>query len=175
MGFFTWTDARRYPAKTKCGDWHLRDIIHYGGYAKIVLPDNSTVETDCYDGYGLFGEGDSVDAYDVVVDMNKPYLPEIMEKLKKKSRNGKFWGSEYSGLACCYARDDIQGFEREMDRLRHDLKLSEHMLTREWKRTIGIAIACEDENNASLPFPLKITSSRRKVKYANLVPSFSTQ
>jgi hypothetical protein len=66
MGCFTWTDATN--AKKKVG---------YDGYAAVILPDSTRVETQYYDGYGHFGDRD---AYDIVVDMNKDYLADIWGK-----------------------------------------------------------------------------------------------
>lgn len=80
MGFFTWTDARRNPRKLKCGDYSSADKIGYGGYAKIVCPDNTEIIEPYYEGYGMF---DGKDIYDLVVDWNKTYLKDIFDKKDK--------------------------------------------------------------------------------------------
>lgn len=38
-------------------------------------------------------------------------------------------------------------------------------------RSIGIDIACYDEDNASLPYPIKITSKKTGICYEELPPS----
>lgn len=172
MGYFTWTDAIRTPRVKKDGEYFSRDVVSYGRPAKIVLPDDSEIKTSYYDGYGMFGKEDEVDAYDVVVDWNRDYLPEIFNRLKTENPGG-FWGQELANLAAFYA----EGMEKEMDAEIERLKSSHylHVTSDGWKRLIGIAISCDGDNNAKLPFPLKITACRDKVKYTDLYPSMSTQ
>ena len=153
MGFWTWTDARKEPKILKNGRYSETDIIGYGGYAKIVCPDNTEIVEPCYDGCGMF---DGKDAYELVVDWNKPYLEEIFNRL---AENGDFWGSNLRNLAVLYQND--KPIEAEIKRLSTD----------RWKREIGIAIACKPEDNKALPFPLKITKTKWKKKYDELFPS----
>ena len=45
----------------------------------------------------------------------------------------------------------------------------------DWKRVIGIAISCYDDDNDALPFPIKIASSEVCQTYNNLHPANGTQ
>ena len=86
----------------------------------------------CYDGYGRFG---GHDIYDLVVDWNVPYMDEILRQ-KDEFRSG--WVSLYE-----------EDFRR--------LSKGEEIRPGTEKRTLGIAIACYDEDNARLRYPIKIT------------------
>ena len=77
MGVFTWTDASvSGPKKNAYGEYRKRDKIDYGGYARIVCPDNSVIEESCYGGYGMFG---GRDAYDLVADWNREAVKDMLE------------------------------------------------------------------------------------------------
>lgn len=174
MGYFTWTDASKQPQKTKFGEWRKSDVIKYGDFAKIVLPDDSCISVFGYGGYGKFGAHEEIDVYDVVVDMNKPHLKEIMDGMLKRHPNG-FWGAELYDIACAYANDDEAGFEKAIGSRLSMEPTYLHLLREEWKRLLGFTISCEDDENESLPYPLKITARRDFVKYTDLHPSYTTQ
>ncbi len=55
-----------------------------------------------------------------------------------------------------------------------DEELSEKYGT-EWKREIGIAIACEDDNARKLKYPIKLTKNREAHGYDSLYISYSCQ
>ena len=171
MGYYTWTDAKRRPIKKANGDFRAADVIGYDCFAKIVCPDGAEYKEQSYDGYGMFGD---VDAYDVVVDQNKQFLPQIFERLQNENPNG-FWGQELADVATCYGKGDEQGFEKALAALCVASPRYLFNIREEWKRTVGITISCADEHNDALPYPLKITRSKRKIAYADLVPSYSTQ
>ena len=90
------------------------------------------IEETCYDGYGHFG---THDIYDLVVDWNIGDLEHILE-IKDQFRSG--WVAKYE--------NDFIGLAKG-EKLRSDLR----------KRTLGIAIACYDDDNALLRYPIKIT------------------
>lgn len=172
MGYWTWTDARREPRVKSSGEYRKSDVIQYGGFAKIVLPDNKEYCEECYDGYGMFGD---VDAYAVIVDLNKKFLKTIFARLEYAHPNG-FWGKSLKQLAWRYAEDDMSGVYAEINRLQSDPNSGYmHVTKDDWKRTLGIAICCDDADNAALPYPLKITKCRAKLCYWDLVPSRTTQ
>lgn len=87
----------------------------------------------CYDGYGHFG---GVDIYDLVVDWNTKYLAPVLEQ--KDSWN------------CDWLRD---AYLEDFRRLAKGEPAREHVE----KRVLGIALACYDNDNARLRYPIKIT------------------
>ena len=166
MGYFTWTDARRHPRKRKSGEYVAADRVGYGGYAKVVCPDNTEIIETYYEGYGDF---DGHDIYDLVVDWNKNYLSDIFNKKSEDS-----WGYELKELAIAFQSDDVLKLREEIDRLIESGQYGSYFRN-EWKRHIGIAIACDDEDNRNLPFPIKITTTKWHRKYDELVPSCNCQ
>lgn len=166
MGCFTWTDARKPPRKRRDGDYVIADKIGYGGYAKIVCPDNTEIIEQCYDGYGDF---DGHDIYDLVVDWNKEYLEDIFCAMPEDH-----WGYHLKEVATAFQNDDTYALHKEVSRL-IDSGKEPSFFKDEWKRTIGIAIACGDEDNHSLPFPIKITATKWYRTYDELYPSCSCQ
>lgn len=169
MGYFTWTDARKEPKILKNGDYASADKINYGGYAKIVCPDNTEIVETYYEGYGIFGDKD---VYDLVVDWNKNHLESIFNNLL--SKDPAHWGAHLKNLAVFYQNDDTAKLEAEINRL---VSTGKEMpfFKEEWKRTIGITIACGEEENKALPFPIKITSTKWKKTYDELHPSYYCQ
>lgn len=166
MGFFTWTDARREPKKRRDGEYVTADKIGYGGYAKVVCPDNTEIIENYYDGYGEFG---GHDIYDLVVDWNKEHLEDIFCAMSEDH-----WGYHLKEVATAFQNDDTYALNREISRL-IDSGKEPSFFRDEWKRTIGIAIACHDEDNMNLPFPIKITTTKWHRKYDELFPSLSCQ
>lgn len=167
MGYFTWTDARCEPRLTKHGDYRASDTVGYDGYAKIICPDNTEIVESSYEGYGIF---DGKDVYDLVVDWNRAYLTEIFDKLA--AENPDHWGCYLKQLAAYYQSGDEKAFSAELTRLAQNEDLP--FIRGEWKRTIGITIACGDQN-AGLPYPIKITTTKRHKSYDELVPSHVCQ
>lgn len=166
MGFFTWTDARREPKKRRDGEYVTADKIGYGGYAKVVCPDDTEIIENYYDGYGEFG---GHDIYDLVVDWNKEHLEDIFCAMPEDH-----WGYHLKEVATAFQNDDTYALNKEVSRLIASGKEAEFFRD-EWKRIIGIAIACHDEDNINLPFPIKITTTKWHRKYDELFPSLSCQ
>lgn len=94
------------------------------------------IEETCYEGYGVFG---GHDVYDLVADWNAAYLDEVLENADK-------WHGGH--------------IEANADNLKRLANGEE--LTCE-KRWLGIILACYDEDNARLRFPIKITHDPRAV------------
>ena len=168
MGYFTWTLANKKEETNKYGDYRSRCKLSYGGYGAVVTPDNQKIEADHYDGYGIFGR---YDVYDLVVDWNRDYLEEIFDRLKKENPDG-FWGDNLRELAIAYQNHDDAKVEEQIRIVSDEMPF----LREDWKRNIGITIACDDENNNALPYPIKIVDCRRnKPSYDKLHPSHSCQ
>lgn len=163
MGFFTWTLANKTLQKTRCGDYAARCKLRYDGYGAVVCPDNTLIKEPSYEGYGMFG---GKDVYDLVVDWNKDHLLDI-----PKLPGFKPWGDEQSfhAIMKAFQEDDREALKKAIE----SAAVSDPSMRTEWKRTIGIYIACM--NNALLPYPIKIVDCLRPKPYAQLRPSISTQ
>ena len=197
MGIFTWTDAIRKPTYIeKNYDWAAKDKIKYGSFAKVVCPDDTEIIEHCYDGYGHFG---SYDIYELVADWNKDSISvDILNNDKPRVEEfGGLWSFEIDELKKQGKTDEEIDFLNKETKKKQYLRslndwnmrrnrildfisgISEKELSkkygREWKREIGIDIACEDDKNKSLLYPIKITASNIPVKYKDLYPSFNTQ
>lgn len=166
MGYFTWRD---------CQD--RRKKVPYDHPAYVICPDDTVIKESSYNGYGMFG---GHDIYELVVDWNRPYLKEIYDRLEtefnrkvflKKIDGGFFFGSELREVAIAAMESD----EKAIQIMKKKESSFPEYLHNEWKRNIGIAIACEDEDNESLPFPIKISATPPKKTYAELKPSWSDQ
>lgn len=95
------------------------------------------IKEECYEGYGVFG---GHDIYELVVDWNKDHFDYAFD-LANTWKCGD-WLEKY--------RDDFElvenGFEPVCE-----------------KRTLGITLACYDEDNARLRYPIKITHDSNAV------------
>lgn len=87
------------------------------------------IHETCYDGYGSFG---GHDIYDLVVDWNINYMQDCINR-KHEFVSG--WLNEFETV------QDVRDFIARTNNKRH----------------IGIAIACYDEDNKKLKYPIKIT------------------
>ena len=154
MGQFSWmycdTDNKRN--------------LRVGGKAYVLLPDGGYIEETCYDGYGNFG---GKDIFDLVIDWNRKDL--TVEKMEKPKREQ--WSNEdlYNAMVKQYER-----YERFVQILEDCRSLSDEEMTAkyknpEWKRNLGIDIACYDEDNAILRYPIKISS--KPCSYEAMPPS----
>lgn len=87
----------------------------------------------CYDGYGNFGK---YDVYDLIPEWNKEMIPEIIKEIK----NGKW--------VCSTDDQDVADLKKYYEGKETDCEL----------RWIGIVMACYDEDNERLKYPIKITT-----------------
>lgn len=97
----------------------------------------------CYDGYGHFG---GYDVYELIALWNKEMIPEIIEKMKH-------------GEWQCYGEQNISNLQNFYEGKKIDCEL----------RWLGILMACGDEHNRRLKYPIKITT--KVMKYENVKPS----
>ena len=150
MGYFTWTLANKAPEKNKTGwDYKTSCKLRYGA---IVCPDNTLIPEPCYEGYGMFGDHD---VYDLVVDWNKDHLTDIPQMPGFKP-----WGrtEAYHAIMLAYQNDDQAALQAAIDSAAND---DPSMRT--------------GENNALIPYPIKIVNCKRPRPYDQLRPSISTQ
>ena len=159
MGYFTWTDARcSNPPLNRDGFFNRRYVVEYDKFAKVVCPDGTEYATPSYNGYGIF---DGHDVYELVADWNRSSLPMIFNAIKDIFGVMEIAVAYASGDECALKGAIAAAVKRYP------------FLEKEWKRNIGISIACE--NNDIIPFPIKITTERKKSDYNALYPSISTQ
>lgn len=152
MGYFSWLFCDR-------GN---KENLRIDRLGHILCPDDTFIDEPEYEGYGEFN---GVDAYDLVADWNRKHLAEHPEYMvpqpcgrPTRPVSSYPWYAAYSDLTLSH--------EQVVDRVMKTTgeKFFEY-------RFIGIDIACYDEQNAALPFPLKITKAKRGRHYADLPAS----
>lgn len=152
MGQFSWlySDNGKQMVDGKTADSYLLVPPPFQKqYGKFI-------EEECYDGYGHF---DRYDVYDLVTEWNRAFLNEEMLIKPKREQYGeeKYYQSamEYFERSVAVLKKYKSGAsDKEMNAYCSSIGYEYG----EWKRSIGIFIACYDEQNAALPFPIKITS-----------------
>ncbi len=162
MGQFSWMD---------CKNEHRAILDDVATTSYVLVPEEfreqygKHIKESCYDGYGRFG---GYDVYELVAIWNRDHIG--IENLKKPRREQ--WRPE-----------DEKYFDMAMDRYANKCHLikdftENHLSDKEmkekygsdWLRELGIDIACYDEQNAALEYPIKITHDR-KVVYEDCEPS----
>lgn len=146
MGQFSWLDC-------KDGKQILDNVAKT---AYLLVPEEfkeqfgEKIPTQCYDGYGHFG---SYDVYELVALWNRRFLSiENLQNLPKREQYGE---EEYYQMA-------MNRYKNSMNRLEDfrlgtsDEKMKEKY-GKDYLREIGIDVACYDEQNAALTYPIKIT------------------
>lgn len=148
MGQFSWLDCQ--DNKTPILDDVREDCF-------VLIPKEfggGHIVEHCYDGYGTFG---GHDIYDLVAIWNREYI----------ASSGKFklcsWQPYFSDLTL--------SVEEVLEAWNENYKEKWGYGGNEL-RNIGIDIACYDEQNAALKFPIKITHDCNAV-YENEGPSNS--
>lgn len=100
------------------------------------------IHEGCYDGYGNFG---GYDVYDLIAEWNKDCIPEIIRRIGKGTWRCGVSGKDVCNLEAYYHGDEI------------DCEL----------RWLGIIMACYDEDNFALEYPIKITSKPMEYEQAD--------
>ena len=151
MGQFSWLDC---ITEEQIVDDKTRDVY-------VLVPKEfggGHIKETCYDGYGNFG---GYDIYDLVAEWNREILSRtpnfiLPHKVQKEfhgfsNDSGKvklnYWYKHYSNLNLTK--------EEVIEKIKQDSNTNYF----EW-RVIGIDIACYDEDNEALPFPIKITHNK---------------
>ena len=169
MGIFTWTLANRQVKYLRNGNYAASCKLPYDGYGAIVTPDDEIIKETCYEGYGMFG---NQDAYDLVAEWNRKHLFRIIN-----APTFQKWSlfpvddPDYRSLLEAYADDD----ELKLKSAVKAISKKTPLMDEEWKRTLGILIACEDTNAKLLSYPLKIVNCLRPKRYDQLSISLATQ
>ena len=144
----------------------------------VACPDGTFICEPSYETYGIF---DGKDIYDLVVDWNRKFIAENPDHLLPHVH---CWTKDGALVRTTYRLKDFPWypivadlsipFEDLHDALIAHLKkeLGDKFAPyRTEIRNIGIDIACYDEDNASLPYPIKITSKKTGICYEELPPS----
>lgn len=137
MGSFSWMYADSGNTKA----------LNIGRKAYVPCPDGTVLYIRKYDGNGCFADRD---IYELVVDWNKDYLS--IDDISPKGLSAE-WDERNRRILT----DFISGKSPEY---------MESVYGESWKRLIGICIACDDKDNASLKYPIKICE--------NLPPDYDT-
>lgn len=186
MGQYSWKDC--------CDGRKAIKITDRTCYVLVPKKDGGGhIREPYYDGYGHFGGND---IFDLVAEWNRPELSEAM--LRPMSGREKFGGLYPFEIEQLRAQGESEAAIRDADEKQRDLYYSEALERRkrmlnmmsdyrsgeysddemteryyeQWKREIGIVISCYDEQNAALPYPIKITYDENAV-YENCKPSKS--
>lgn len=114
----------------------MRDNYRHNSYLLVPPPFQSSygkyILEESYGGYGIMG---GRDVYELVTIWNKSYIPEYLKNVGKDS-----FAQRYVPAMEAYVEDKPLPKGSEL-------------------RDIGIALACYDEDNARLPYPIKIVES----------------
>ena len=149
MGQFSWLDCKTGKQIVDCA---VRDVY-------VLIPKafgGGHIKETCYDGYGNFG---GHDIYDLVADWNKQMIPEII----RKSRLG-LWHCSISENEIILLENFLN--DRSLD-TGYPAGAPRFFME---KRGIGILMACYDEDNFRLDYPIKITYNPHAV-YEDCQPS----
>ena len=141
-----------------------RKALRVGERGFLLLPDNSVICEECYEGYGVFG---AKDAYVIVAALNREYLSKHPDYLvwqahlielaegnggMKRVRAPAVRISEYPWYPL-YADPSIS-----------PERFNEYVDGMEYRgfpmnfRSVGIEIAAYDEQNRRLPYPIKVAN-----------------
>lgn len=159
MGQFSWLDCK---TNEQIIDDEVRDVY-------VLVPEEfkdiykSHIEEHCYDGYGHFGQ---YDIYDLVADWNRDYIDaENFENYCLRTpKLEQFSGTKetkeeqryYYERALASNKKEKQMLKDFCNHKYNDIEMIQ-MYGKDYKRLIGINIACYDEDNAMLKYPIKIT------------------
>lgn len=123
------------------------------------IPAGSILTETSYDCYGNFA---GQDIYELVAEWNKEFLTE--DNLRKPERSQ--WDPGEEGETWYQAA--VKRYEEKVNRLKDyqnntDEKTMVEKYGKWWKREIGIDVACYNEQNAALRYPIKICAKRTSV------------
>ena len=173
MGYFTWTYANQTVRYLKSGDISRHSKVPYGGYGAVLCPDGTLIKEYDYNGYGEFN---GKDVYELVVDWNRAYLRDIVAaKLATRDTPTSYqqkYDAVYAELAAAY--EDGDWFKCQNIANAFADKEQIYYFHKDWKRSLGIFIACE--NNENIPYPIKIVDIHYPMRpYDTYPPSIVCQ
>ena len=178
MGFFSWTFCDAGPIRHRDGMLSptKKQRLMIGSEAYLLVPErfadpSGPIYEWRYNGYGNFG---GHDIYELVADWNREWLSVHPEWV----RQSDIAQAKEMPVVAVHPVGEMSWFP-----FFSDLSLSRREVEEKWReaggsrwgyeyRLIGIAIACCDEDNAALPFPIKVAGSPDSV-YEDCPPSLS--
>lgn len=188
MGQFSWLDCITRKA---IKDNTVKDVY-------VLVPKEfqdkfgKRIKENCYNGYGYFG---GFDIYCLVAFWNRLHLSidMLMPEPKLENFGGLYTHEKKILKEQGFSNSEIKQKDLETRKKYYKLAIdrrarikalldqykngdSDKKLAKEygddWQREIGIAIACYDEQNAKLPYPIKITYDATAI-YEDCGPSDS--
>ena len=157
MGQFSWIDCQNEERA-------ILDDVERDVY--VLVPEEfggGHIKEECYDGYGNFG---GKDIFDLVALWNRKYIDE--NNLRKAPQLEDYREKEYYDSAVIRYKQSIQRLKDFSEGVSESKMIDKY--GDEYLRSIGIDIACYDEQNASLKYPIKITYDKDAV-YEDCEPS----
>lgn len=142
MGQFSWI----YSDTNR----QLRDDVYKDTY--LLVPEKfqrkygKAIYEECYDGFGHFG---NYDVYELIPEWNKEMIPEIISRVNC----GKWY--------CPVDNEILENLQAYYEGKEITCRL----------RSLGICMACYDEDNFALKYPIKITT--QIMDYKDAKPSKS--
>lgn len=185
MGEFSWCycDMGKVPQRDFGSYIEVRpqkkQRLLMGRPGSVLIPEEfggkaRQIDEESYYGYGRFcGQ----DIYDLVADWNRKWLSEHPEWVRPsdiRHHNAaepvscKSWYPFYADLSL--SREEMMWKWIEAMKQRPGTPEYEGRFGYREYRSIGIHIACYDDDNAALPFPIKIAKNANSV-YENCPPS----
>lgn len=172
MGCFSWctSDTRK---SIPCWITAFGDLP---GTVYLLNPFGEPYKETNYEGYGEFG---GRDVYELVVEWNRQHLtPDNIVKPERSSwesgeRGDVFFASalnEYN-VACAAIKEYAAGASDEYMKEQYGAQLGYAGYADDWKRCLGIKIACYDEQHVKLKYPIKIVEHPVAYEKAGISPS----
>lgn len=151
MGFFSWLASDTGRSISNC-------YSNRGALPVYLLVPNEfggeAIYEEKYDGYGEFG---GCDVYELVAKWNRKFLasnPDYIVPHSKMKISEFNWYSDYANLNIKW-----EDLKEKLSNIKIEIRL------------IGIDIACYDEDNIKLPFPIKLVE--KECNYDNAKASIN--
>lgn len=157
MGFSSWMFA----------DTDNVVALKIGKTGYLSCPDGTVVTEMYYNGYTSFS---SYDVYELIADWNKEYISS--DSVKKPSRaiwNDGPEGDKWYKLAIRRYNNMVKSIlDFKADKPK-EIMVEEYGT--DWKREIGIQVACFDEDNKNLKYPIKICQVKDNAYHYESLPA----
>lgn len=160
MGMFSWIDPK--TGENIVADYNGQTAYvpvpkEFGGYCLVE---------ENYEGYGVF---QGMDVYELVAEWNRYNMPLETEAMKQPRREDYTSDEDFNYAIERYAGDFLM--LRDWASCEHSDEDMAERYGKEFKRNIGILIACYDADNSKLRYPIKVSTSKCKYEDADWSPS----